>query len=144
MKDSEAVAAARELISDPDAWIRGDWCVGEPGQVQMCAEGAVRLALGLMVWHEAEGSPTLTPAYWERLGHTTQSIRIEARLAATAREALPNVFEDIRAGYERSGYGPFKPEQVVLSAVNDTHVTEHKDILDIFDKTHAQLLEEGN
>src|ERR1700752_5230217 len=60
MKDSEVIAAAQDLIRDPEAWVKGHWCIprgkdrveGCPvggadfRRDRYCLEGAIGRALG--------------------------------------------------------------------------------------------------
>lgn len=132
MKDSEVIAAARELISDPAKWIKGDWCVGRNNGMKMCAEGAVRQVLGMMAWVPAANIPGR--GYWRSSVPASevwsQVDRIEGKLAETASELLPEVLEEYGTGAS-------------LSSFNDAEVTKHEDVLAIFDKTQSKLEEAG-
>lgn len=127
MKDSEVVAAARELISDEKNWVKGTWCEGTRTTVKLCAEGAVRYALGLY-----EYRPEIREGYWEPAEATPKewgrAARIEDALAETAKELLPELADEAWAE---------------LHEFNDNLITEHADVLAIFDKTYNKLVEEG-
>ncbi|WPH57708.1 hypothetical protein [Mycobacterium phage WXIN] len=130
MKDSEVVAAARELISDPESWIQGDWCVGAPSQVKMCAEGAVRIATGWCRWSEPVGG-----WWYSNAGSKAdQSDRVEATLARVAFEMFPSRIAD-QWGEDA--------DPLVLNSYNDAKITQHKDVLAIFDETHRRLIKVG-
>lgn len=132
MKDSEVVAKARELISDEESWTKGRWCIsapGVPGGLMMCAEGAVRNALGL---YRPVGE------FWELTSTESdefyQARRIELELTDVAGELLFHVLDRL-AEYE--------VEEPMLSDFNDSEVTRHEDVLAIFDRTYENMIQEG-
>lgn len=130
MKDSEVVAAARELISDEASWIKNDWCKGTPDKVKMCAEGAVRMAVGELEWDQVG-------LVWKnRFNEATslQSGRVEETLATVAYEMFPTRIQD-QWGESTS--------PLVLNGYNDATITRHEDVLAIFDETHRRLVEAG-
>ncbi|WPH57707.1 hypothetical protein [Mycobacterium phage WXIN] len=130
MKDSEVVAKARELISDRETWTKEVWCIGTPGHVKMCAEGAVRRALGL---YDYVGG-----GHWEVVDTDADDFirakRIERELSDVAGKILPAVVRDLHEN---------EIEMPDLQNFNDSPVTRHEDVLTVFDRTHENMIQEG-
>ncbi len=163
-KDSEIIRDARDSISDPDVWTREQWCVkdtrysdnGDEGDTtyQMCAEGAIFDAMGLVDWF---GLPNLSDSIdaANLLSDHPQARRIFKELQVSAAELMPDVvkYQNSRREYRNGELverqllpgdrGYIAPEDIPIHEFNDHHVVKHEDVLAIFDKTAARLEEQG-
>lgn len=151
MKDSEVIAAAQDLIRDPDAWVKGDWCIGNPSSkegVKMCTEGAIERVLGLWEWTE-KTEPVCFPdnitggmewrtetwTNWVRTGgpEHTRADRLETELARLAKQMYPDL--DIWEGLGE--------DELDTTIFNDSVSVSHDMVMAVMDKYRAQLEEQG-
>lgn len=132
MKNSEIVAAARELIDTPDKWTKGGYCTKSVSRTAYCVEGAIRSALDHNFFYGSEVMRTTGLEPQDHYRDTWNKLNdLNVTISQMAQEmALPSDIYDLS-------------ERPLPRHFNDHDQVTHDDIMALMDKTIAHYQERG-
>lgn len=135
MKNSEIVAAARELIDTPDKWTKGGYCSKSVSRTAYCVEGAIRSAIDHNFFYGdgvTRSAPELPNHYLNHYLDTWHKLNdLNHAISQMAQEmALPSDIYDLS-------------ERPLPWHFNDHDQVTHDDIMALMDKTIAHYQERG-